>query len=206
VTIQSWMFLSSFDDMRKELLSRRSIFSLMQIGYNSFPELNSKVVQCAAFILGKYSNSQLVGRYVNLNSAPQSADKKVVFEKRDASIIYDVDQSDLLKIPGSALAYWANKIALNHFSCTELLGAIADLRSGISTGDNDEFYRSWFEVSAGKTNFSPDKRSNGKWFPIVRGGDFRRWYGNRESVINLEHDSADILGSGNNFRLRSKEY
>ena len=206
VTIQSWLFLSSFEDMRKELLSRKSIFSLMQIGYNSFPELNSKVVQCAAFVLGQYNKSQFVGRYVNLNSAPQSSDKKVVFEKRDASIIFDVDQSNLLKIPGSALAYWANKIALNHFSSTELLGEIADLRSGISTGDNDKFYRSWFEVSAGKTNFSPDKRSDGKWFPIVRGGDFRRWYGNRESVINLEHDGADILGSGNNFRLRSKEY
>jgi hypothetical protein len=174
VTIQSWMFLSSFESMRTKLLSKNSIFSLIHIGYNSFPELNSKVVQCAAFVFGNHLNSQLRGRYVNLNAAPQSADKKIAFEQRDSSIIYDVDQSSLLEIPGSALAYWANKVALDHFKSTELLGKIADLRSGISTGDNDVFYRSWFEVSVSQTNFSPDKNSGGKWFPIVSGGYLRR--------------------------------
>ncbi len=206
VTIQSWLFLSSYESMRKKILEERSVFSLVHIGYNSFPELNSKVVQCAAVVLSKYRNTEFLGRFVNLNSAPQSADKKLVFEQRDKSIIYDVKQSDLLKIPGNALAYWANSIALNHFSETRLLGETADLRSGISTGDNDVFYRDWFEVSRKSVNFASHKAAGGKWFPIVRGGDFRRWYGNRESIINLENDGANIIRTKNNYRLRSKEY
>jgi hypothetical protein len=206
VTIQSWLFLSSYENMRKVVLEERSVFSLVQIGYNSFPELNSKVVQCAAMISSKYKNTEFVGRFVNLNSASQSADKKLVFDQRDKSIIFDVKQSDLLKIPGNALAYWANRTALNHFSDSQLLGEMADLRSGISTGDNDVFYRAWFEVSRENVNFKSNTVTGGKWFPIVRGGDFRRWYGNRESVINLENDGADIIESKNNYRLRSKEY
>ena len=206
VTIQSWLFLSSYEAMRFNYLNKKSIIGLMQIGYNSFPELNSKVVQCAAIIATKYNNKDFTGRYINLNSAPQSADKKFVFENRDKSITYDVKQSDLLKIPGSAFAYWANKKSINHFSETKLLGSIADLRSGISTGNNDLFYRSWFEVSIDKINLNSQNIAGGKWFPIVRGGDFRRWYGNRESIINLKDGGSDIIESKNNYRLRSKEF
>ncbi|MDO8417279.1 MAG: BREX-1 system adenine-specific DNA-methyltransferase PglX [Agitococcus sp.] len=206
VTIQSWMFLSSFEDMRLRLISEKTFINLVQIGYNSFPELNSKVVQCAAFISSNYSNPFFNSRYINLNSAAQSADKKSVFLEMSPSNVFDVTQNDIASIPGYALAYWANNIALSHFQKQQSLGSIADLRSGISTGDNEQFYRSWFEVSFEKTNFNPDSFIGGKWFPIIRGGDYRRWYGNKESVINLENDGSDIIKSGNNFRLRTKEF
>jgi len=206
VNMQSWMFLSSFEKIRKWLLENKTIQTLTQVGYNSFPELNSKVVQVAMFVIKNKQCTGYKGNYINLNSAPQSANKNEVFLNRTGELEHIISSDEFTKISGCPIVYWANKTALVHFSLTESLGEIADLRSGISTGENDLFYRSWFEISINKTNFSPEKIDDGKWFPIIRGGDFRRWYGNRESVINLEDAGADIIGSGNNFRLRSKEF
>jgi len=206
VTIQNWMFLSSYETLRKKILQNKSIQTLTQVGYNSFPELNSKVVQVAMFVIKNKPCPDYKGVYIDLNSAPQSANKNDVFLNRTKELEYQVSLNDFKKVPGSPIVYWANKKALDHFNNTELLGGISDLRSGISTGDNDFFYRSWFEVSIDKTNFFQHKIDTGKWFPIIRGGDFRRWYGNRESIINLENNGADITASGNNFRLRSKDF
>jgi len=200
------MFLSSYEKMREWLLENKTIQTLTQVGYNSFPELNSKVVQVVMFVIQNLQCPDYKGTYINLNSAPHSANKNDVFLNRTNEIEHIISSDDFTKISGYPIVYWANKSALVHFSLTESLGEIADLRSGISTGENEVFYRSWFELSRNKINFIPEKIDTGKWFPIIRGGDFRRWYGNRESVINLENDGADIIGSGNNFRLRSKEY
>ena len=82
VTIQNWMFLSSFEPLRKKLISESYISSLVQIGYNSFPELNSKVVQAAASVFVKEKNDNAIGCYVNVNNASQSADKKCEFLSR----------------------------------------------------------------------------------------------------------------------------
>jgi len=206
VNMQSWMFLSSYEKMREWLLENKTIQTLTQVGYNSFPELNSKVVQVVMFVIQNLQCPDYKGTYINLNSAPQSANKNEVFLNRTNEIEHIISSDEFTKISGYPIVYWANKSALVHFSLTESLGEIADLRFGISTGENEVFYRSWFELSRNKINFIPEKIDTGKWFPIIRGGDFRRWYGNRESVINLENDGADIIGSGNNFRLRSKEY
>ncbi|WP_305815129.1 BREX-1 system adenine-specific DNA-methyltransferase PglX [Photobacterium leiognathi] len=205
VNIQNWMFLSSYEDLRKDILEERTILNLVQIGYNSFPELNSKVVQCSAFVMSNRHINNYISTFKDLNKAPQSSKKNLVFFDESASKIHLIKHEQLTKIPGAIIAYWASDLAFEHFS-QQKLHEIADLRSGISTGDNDRFYRDWHEVALDKINLEPHISNGGKWFPIVRGGEYKKWYGNRESVINLENDGYEIKNSGNNFRLRTPEY
>jgi type II restriction/modification system DNA methylase subunit YeeA len=206
VNMQAWMFLSSYEKLRESIIHSKCITSLMQIGYNSFPELNSKVVQCVAFVIKNKIIDGFIGTYIDLNKAPQSANKKDVFFDENLSFRHQISQNKMANIPGSTFAYWASDKIFEIFSNERKLNDISELRSGISTGDNDQFYREWFEVGLELINFTSHLDDGGKWFPIVRGGEFRRWYGNKESVINLENGGYDILNSGNNFRLRTPAY
>ncbi|MDO6683773.1 BREX-1 system adenine-specific DNA-methyltransferase PglX [Oceanobacter sp. 5_MG-2023] len=147
-----------------------------------------------------------VGSYVDLNKAPQSANKKQVFLTKNLSDIHQVDQRKFLEIPGATIVYWAPNRVFDIFSSFEQLHNWSELKSGISTGDNDRFYREWFEVNCQEIQLKFQVSSNKKWFPIVRGGDFRRWYGNRESVLNLKNNGQEIANSGNNYRLRDSSY
>lgn len=190
VTMQGWMFLSSFENLRKELIDRAWISSLTQIGYNSFPELNSKVVQACAFVLMNSNVCKGRGVYVNLNSAPQSADKEVVYLARQESQVFSVDQDDFNLVSGRPIAYWMSSEFKELFRKSESLSRWAPCRKGMFTGDNSRFLRRWWEVA------SDDE----KYKPYNKGGEFRRWYGNFDTVIHWEKDGSgvkDFEGSGN---------
>ena len=210
VTMQSWMFLSSFESMRKRLLTEHTISSFMQIGYNSFPEINSKVAQACAFSTGATHIGSFAGRYVNLNSAPQSADKSVIFLERTLENVHDVCQDDFKKISGSPIAYWLGKELWSAFAANRLLGDVTELKQGLATADNDRFLRLWQEVSQERIEVVCRSReyarnSGKRWFPHSKGGAFRKWYGNREWLVNWENDGDAIRkfsdGSG---RIRSR--
>ena len=201
VTMQAWMFLSSFEVMRQKILENRLLCSLVQIGYNSFPEMNSKIAQACAFSIGAKSIEGYQGSYLNLNCDDQSADKSEVFLNRDHLINFVQTQDAFSSIPGSPLAYWMNEATQAIFKSSTLLGAIASPRAGLATGDNNIFQRQWHEVSLARVGFeyasSEDaSKSNCKWFPCNSGGPFRKWYGNHEMIVNWENDGAEIR----NFR------
>ncbi|HDT2106325.1 TPA: BREX-1 system adenine-specific DNA-methyltransferase PglX [Enterobacter roggenkampii] len=204
INLQVWMFLSSYDNFRKLLLDNTTIINLLHIGYNSFPSLNSKVVQCVATILANNKIHNYLNTFSDLNSAPASSDKNIIFQNSRKD--YYLLQEKLRLIPGSIFSYWAPNNIINLFRDNDSLSAKADLRSGISTGDNELFYRSWFEVNTTKVALDDALEDDKKWYPTIRGGEYRKWYGNREFVLNLEKDGIAIKNSGNNFRLRSKEY
>lgn len=197
VTMQSWMFLSSFSMLREKLLSDRTIISLVQIGYNSFPELNSKVAQACAFsIMGGYVEGYL-GRYINLNSAPQSADKGAVFLSRDRKLVHDIRQAEFKKISGSPIPYWVSERTLSLLSGCNFLDEVCKPRTGLNTGDNGKYLRAWQEVSIRDIGFSANKKEDAlsigvKWFPYNKGGSFRKWYGNNELIVNWAEDGNEI--------------
>jgi len=98
---------------------------------------------------------------------------------------------------------------INAFTKGRKLSKESDLRSGISTGDNNIFYRLWYECIVDKISFDPNatpSTSTFKWFPIIKGGENRKWFGNQEYVINLENEGYEIKNSGNNFRLRTPDF
>jgi hypothetical protein len=207
VTPYVWMFISSYDNFRKHLFSATTISSLVQLEYNAF---EPACVPVCSFVIKATSCPEYEGVYIRLsdfrgheNQAPRTIE---AISHQDCTWRYHASTHSLMAIPGQPLAYWATQKVLKHFSRGTLLRSICELKSGISTGDNDRFYRAWYEVDLSTVNFHPEERAGGKWFPIVRGGDFRRWYGNRESVINLEDGGHEIQQSGNNYRLRSVEH
>ncbi|MBL4761438.1 MAG: BREX-1 system adenine-specific DNA-methyltransferase PglX [Gammaproteobacteria bacterium] len=209
ITMQSWMFLSSFEELRKKILDSKSLISLVQIGYNSFPEMNSKVVQASAFVI---NNSQKIslGDFVNLNDAPQSADKEVVFRnKLLRNDIHHAGREDFHKIPGSPIAYWFKQEGFDIFLNSDLLSDVSEVKTGMTTSDNDRFLRSWSEVSYKKikldcTDSEEASESGAKWFPYNKGGGYRKWYGFNESVVNWENGGLEIKSNkGKNGKPRA---
>lgn len=197
VTMQSWMFLSSYEVMREKLLAERTVSSFLQIGYNSFPEINSKIAQACAFSIAATHVHGFVGRYVNLNAAPQSADKNQVFIERTSELVHDIRQEDFKKIPGAPLSYWVPNSVRLLFETATLLSDFAKPRAGLATGDNTQFQRLWFEVAIDQIGFSVGAASETlqmktKWYPCNSGGAFRKWYGNAETVVNWENDGSEI--------------
>lgn len=196
VNMQSWMFLSSYERMREWILSEKTIITLMQIGYNSFPELNSKIVQCCASIIKGTRLNEYRGLYIDLNSAPQSADKNLVFASRDDNNTYIVNGDKLRGIPGSPIAYWLSDSAFSAFLFPKLYD-IGVTRRGLQTGDKDKYIRQWSEcdfnsIELARLTKEQAVTSKKKWFLFNNGGDFRKWYGNLDLVVEWENDGASL--------------
>lgn len=208
VTMQSWMFIATYEGMRRNILAERALSSLVQIGYNSFPEMNSKVAQACAFsFFGTYP-AGFSGVYVDLNSASQAADKSELFLGRTENNVYTVPQEGFKSLPGSPLAYGVSETVRNIFSSYDRLSEYHPVKSGIMTGNDPLYLRLWFEVSHAKIGFglNSSEEMRDHWYPMSKGGEFRRWYGNSEHVINLRGGGLDIKAGGGNYRLRDERF
>ena len=197
ITMQGWMFLTSFEAVRSNMINN-NITSLIQIGYNSFPELNSKVTQAVSFIVRKTPLTNYSGTYLDLTTNyGQSADKeKAFFDSKNKSLGYICKASQFEIIPGHPLLYTASKRLLADFQ-EKKLGEIAKPRQGLATGDNGKFTRIWFEVSSEDIFFSAHNRNEAekggkRWFPYNKGGEYRKWYGNNDWVVDWSNDGAEI--------------
>lgn len=206
ITMQSWMFLSSFENLRKMIIEKTEIQSLNHLGTRAFEELGGEVVQTVSWI-SKNKIPEKKGIYIRLIDYNNVQWKELEF--LNSKNYYRTDQKEFEKIPGNIISYWVSDKVLKNFEKNNFLSDIADLRSGISTGDNEYFYRIWHECDVKKISFNFDKtpfNSKFKWFKIIRGGNFRKWYGCCDNVLNLENSCYDIKNSGLNHRLRTPEF
>ena len=201
ITMQGWLFLSSFEKIRKIIINN-SITSLIHIGYNSFPELNSKVTQAVSFVVRNTHLMNYAGTYLDLTTNyGQSADKEeAFFDSKQHKLQYECKAAQFEIIPGHPLLYTASKRLLTAFQ-ERKLGEIAKPRQGLATGDNGKFTRIWFEVSFENVFLSAHSRgeaekSGRKWFPYNKGGEYRKWYGNNDWIVDWSNDGAEIR----NFR------
>ena len=211
ITMQGWMFTQRFEELRK-LLLRDTLCSMLHVGYNSFPELNSKIAQGASFSFRKNCINRYVSIYYDLtNRVSQSEDKKQIFEnKMKSNDCIEMINDKFTALPGCQFAYWITPALLNDFSDGIKLGDIAAPRQGLATGDNDTFLRFWHEVAYYKLGFSYKtteefQLSNKLYTPYNKGGEYCKWYGNRDLVIKFDTDNYDILQNQGNH-LPSKQY
>ncbi|HIF9202771.1 TPA: BREX-1 system adenine-specific DNA-methyltransferase PglX [Photobacterium damselae] len=216
VTMQSWMFLNSFEELRHQILSSTSLYSMIHVGYNSFPSLNSKVALATAFVCQNTNSNNFTAKFIDLNSLPQSADKHECFLNIKSQNIYEVEQKDLLHIPGYPFAYAAKPSLVEVFKDYEK-DKPSEFRIGMATGKNDDYVRLWHEINLSKmcstaTSREEAKASSAKWFPYAKGGEYRKWYGNFDSVVDWSNDGHRIQtrmhpsGSrlwGHNFNLEN---
>ena len=200
INMHSWMFLSSFEDLRKSLLDNQHIDSLLHLGPRTFDELSGEVVQNAAFVVSKVDMVYDNGTYYRLVDGYNCADKERMF--LDAQVnhtvnIYfsNVEQKNFEIISGYSISYWVSKNVLGYFKNSKPQNFIAT--QGMATCDNSRFLREWYEINESKLflnceSIEEAKLSGKKWFPYNKGGEKRRWYGNQEFVVNWENDGKEI--------------
>lgn len=197
ITMQSWMYLKRFESLRDKLIYNSTIINLIQIGYNSFPELNSQVAHACSFILQAKQINNYNGIYMNLNNGKVTADKEQVFIERKNKEFYINKFEEFRLLPQCVYAYWAsNKIREIYISSTKL-NDIAEPRQGMATSDNDRFLRLWYEITSNNLGLNINDKEEAeasklKWFPYNKGGPYKKWYGNNEYVVNWKNDGYEI--------------
>ena len=201
ITMQSWMFLSSFETLRKNIIEKTEIKSLNHLGTRAFSEIGGEVVSTVAWVSKKNSpkNDGTYLRLVDYSNAELK--EKEFFNKAN---YFQAKQKDFEKIPGSPIAYWVSDKIREIFE-KKLIGNLFPVKKGADTGNNDLFLKMWHEVNIRKSGLTlgieeAKKKFTGKWVPYNKGGEFRKWYGNLEYFINWENDGYDLKNSKANLR------
>lgn len=186
INLPSWMFLSSFSKIRKSIVENQSFLSMLHLGRGVFGSDFGSV----AFTVRKEKPKddtaaiyrRLFEKHVQVRS-PETIQGLFLDEKYGR---FQFRQSDFSLIPGFPIAYWVSERMLALFEDQDLVGDRA--KKGLTTGDNEKFVRFWHEI--GTSDFSA--LGGQKWFPTQKGGQFRRWYGNFDDVLNWQQDGHEI--------------
>src|SRR5699024_7422519 len=207
-----WMFISSYEKLRNEIIENHTISSLVQLEYSGF---DGATVPICTFTLKNY-NSKLNSEYIRLEDFSGSRNQpiKTLEEIKNPSVSYrySFNQSNFNRIPGHPIAYWVSENYIKAFEEGESFSDYGTTKKGVLTGNDARFVRAWYEVDRNKISFTTSnyeemKSNQKKWFPITGGGFFRRWYGNLENIVNLENEAYEIkYNNQNNFRLRENKY
>ena len=203
INLPSWMSLKSFEELRQDLLRDQRIVSMVHLGRGVFGSDFGTV----AFVVDNARPGKARGIYRRLFEQHVDVRSVTTIEAlfRDSTYNrYEVSQADFAAIPGSPIVYWLSEKMRGSFSIGRPLSEVANLRQGLATADNNRFLRQWWEVATSRTAFSCTTReeaaaSEARWFPYNKGGEFRKWYGNQEHVVNWEHDGQEII----DFKPRS---
>ena len=190
ITQHAWMFLSSFEKLRTKLLAV-DIVNMAHLGARAFEEIGGEVGQTTSFVIRKSHIADYKGEYCRLIEPTSQQGKEDMFLAGENR--YAADQSNFSKIPGSPVAYWVSDKVFSIFSENNELRSICAVKVGLQSGDNNRFYKFWPEVCFSAINRGErNALRNPKWFPCIRGGVFKKWYGNQDSIINWENDGAQI--------------
>ncbi|MEI6800287.1 MAG: BREX-1 system adenine-specific DNA-methyltransferase PglX, partial [Pseudomonadota bacterium] len=195
VTMHSWMFLSSYEELRLRLIRQHTIHSLAHLGPRAFSEIAGEIVQTVAFSVAR---AELVGFkpvFQRLVEGDESQKNEALLARQN--VFSSNSQREFEKIPAAPLAYWLGKASIGAFENLSSIGAIEKPRQGMSTNDNSRFVRRWHEVNWNKVGLGyasgfAMKESGKKWFPYNKGGEFRKWFGNADLLVNWEDDGAEI--------------
>ena len=207
-----WMFLSTYEDLRRNLLDQATLTSLVQLEYNGF---EPACVPVCTFVASKLPCEDYMGSFFDLSEFKGVENQEPKFKQAIDTPTCDwrhvASTHQFCEVPGSPLAYWVSEKFRQLFASGKKIDDIAFSKQGLATGDNDRFIRFWHEPSVAKIGFSFSTReearaSKKKWFPHLKGGGFRRWYGNFEVVVDWDDDGRALksFGSEDGGRLRSR--
>ncbi|QFY90724.1 BREX-1 system adenine-specific DNA-methyltransferase PglX [Magnetovirga frankeli] len=209
LTMQSWMFLSSYKALRQHLLNSTTIQTLAQFGSRAFDTIGGGVVSTAAFVTKNAVDVGFKGVYLQLTDGESETEKQSMLLQR-LDLRYTASANDFKRVDGSPISYWLPEAGRRAFEQGDPIEKIAEPRQGMATTDNNQFLRLWQEVSFKKIGFGCSStgeavKSGKKWFPYNKGGSFRKWYGNHEYVVNYENDGFE-LKSVVKEKYREKDY
>jgi hypothetical protein len=195
----TWMFLSSYEKLRFRILNETTLVSLVRPEYHAFFE--SAYVPICGFTLYCKSLPYYEGTFIDLQqfygADIQSKKTLEAIKNPSSGWLFKVSATELMKIPGHPIAYWLPSKVFHSFEKFKKISQFARAAKGLVTANNDLFVREWPEVNLHSIGFSINSRDDArksckKWFPYAKGGAFRRWRGNFESVVNWENDGYSI--------------
>ena len=206
VTMESWMFLSSFESFRHKIISNTTIESLVHMPYlgKGWTPMGISFGTDACVVLNAKSNCQATYQYIRYYET--NKESSIPYSFPTVNERYSIISQQYFKqIPGWVIGYWLSKNFISIFN-NESIAKEMITREGMATADNDRFLRLWPEISTKK--FSKYNEFSDKWFPYNKGGIFRRWYGNREFVVDWENNGYAIKNNidQKTGRIRSHNY
>lgn len=184
INIPVWMFLSSYEKLRNNILKSNSYVNMLHFGRGVF----GSDFGTTAFVISKKHIADYLASYRRLFEKQGAVDSVEVKEQWffAGKGKYVAKQENFAKIPGAPVAYWASKKVFNVFINNEKLSSFASPKQGTTTGCNDLFLRFWFEIC----------KNDNKWYKCLKGGAYRKWYGNHEYLIDWEDNGKRIRSLG----------
>lgn len=207
ITQHAWMFLSSYEKLREKLMLSTTV-NMAHLGARAFDEIGGEVVQTTAFVERKAHMNGYKGTYARLVGIVGENEKRDAFLSHQNLYVSCAD--NFSKIPGMPVAYWVSENFVRAFE-NKKLSDYALARNGMKTGDNGAFVRIWWEVTNYKIglridNYSRAIESNKKWFPYNKGGEFRKWYGNNDCIVNWENGGQCVIGNAKQEKRNVQDY
>ena len=182
INMHTWMFLGSFEDLRKYIITHTHIDNMLHLGPHTFDELSGEIVQNTSFVISKHTKSSK-GVYYKLVDACNCIEKKKLFLS-NTTIFSNIDQNNFKLIEGNPIAYWLSSKWLNIFKENTLSSKVIS-KAGIVSGNDDYFVKYWFEVNYNELSFQETKPYS-KYHFFQKGGPKRKYYGNNEYIVKLK--------------------
>ena len=210
----SWMFLSSYENLRKRLIDDVHFDTMLHLGPRAFPEIGGEVVQSTAFTFGT-DTFDSPGTYLRLvdDKSTEEKERKTIAAAADPSVDYRyrASQADFAKILGSPVGYWVGEEVLNIYQNTDSLQDRVEKRLGLCTGNNEKFIRYWYEVAYDDIGFGYQSvesflDSRKKYAPHNKGGSTVKWFGNQDYVIKFNQSNYDELNNSCNHLASKSHY
>ena len=212
ITQHAWMFLSSFEKLRGKML-RCDIVNMVHLGSRAFAEIGGEVVQSTMFVIHKARLNEYKGSYVRLVDYSDAELKETKYLEaladRDYKYLHSINADNFAKIPGMPIAYSLSNTVIKAFASVPKLSDIATTRLGMTTANNNKFTRFWYELKIGNCIFNAKNAAivlerKMKWVPYNKGGQYRKWYGNLDIVVNWENNGYQIKNyADENGHIRS---
>ena len=197
-----WMFIGSYEKLRNEIIDNRTLTSLIQLEYSGFA---GATVPICTYTFHNSFIKGYKGGYVRLSdfvgAAVQAPKALEAIDNPDCGWFYRRDAETFKRIPGTPIAYWASDALLDVFKSSLPLSEVVPPKSGLTTGDNNLFLRFWWEVTLAEFCSDADSRATAsktgcRWFPCNKGGEYRKWYGNRPYVVDWADDGNEMKSAG----------
>ena len=186
-----WMFIKTYEELRKIFIEGKTISSLVQLEYSGFEDATVPI--CTFVLQNSYTDKK--GEYIKLSDFKGAKNQPIktleAVKNPNCNWRFQAKQKDFEKIPGTPIAYWVSEKMLKTFTEGIILKDLGILREGVKTGNNELYIYYWTEICY-KDFYKKDKKYNKKWFPHHKGGEFRKWYGNNLEVIFWENDGEKI--------------
>ncbi|SDT84905.1 BREX-1 system adenine-specific DNA-methyltransferase PglX [Desulfobacula phenolica] len=203
ITMQSWMFLSSYEKLRKQILGKNTVLSMAHLGPRAFNSIGGEVVSTTAFVLNKNYLNKFPGVYLRLVDGISEEEKNEMMidaiVNNTPKVFYHVSTSDFKKVPGSPIAYWVDESILDTFN-EPTLGNNIITEGQNKTANNNKYVRNHWEVN--RKHIGRDR----KWLLYSKGGAYRKWFGNLEHVVDWSEEARMHYRKDSSCRIIAEEF